>query len=202
MKTVVAVIVFALGFIPAPAGAKAPPGRTLVVEVTGASGARVTVTGPKGYHKTLRVTGTKRLKKLAPGRYTATAEPVGEANPTDAKQKIRVRKNRGATVRFRYPPPDTTAPQPVSNLRVTSLTATTLRLAWDTPADGTFLFVGVVRSGGTDAETGQPVLDPDGKGLSDSGLVPNTEYIYSITAEDEAGNVSAPARITVRTLPG
>ena len=39
--------------------------------------------------------------------------------------------------------------------------------------------------------TGEPVLDGDGKGLSDSGLVPNTDYTYTMTAEDEAGNVSA-----------
>ncbi len=87
-------------------------------------------------------------------------------------------------------------------MRVTQLGATSLRLAWDTPRDGSFLFVAVQRSGGTDAETGEPVLDVNGKGLSDSGLVPNTEYTYRLTTEDEAGNVSAPASITVRTLAG
>ncbi len=195
-------VVLGVGLVASPAVAKAPPGKTLVVKVTGATGARVTVTGPEGFSKTLRVSGSKRLKKLHPGRYTLLAKPVGDARATDAKQSVRVRKTRGATVRFRYAPPDTTAPPPVSTIRVTSLTATTLRLAWDTPPDGTFLFVAVQRTGGTDAETGEPVLDLDGKGLSDSGLVPNTDYTYTITAEDEAGNVSAPARITVRTLAG
>jgi hypothetical protein len=202
VKTVIALVVLALGFVAVPAQAKAPPGQTLVIKVTGATGARVTVTGPKSYRKAVRITETKRLKKLAPGRYTLTADPVGEAKATDPTQKVRVRKNRGATVRFRYAPPDTTPPPPVSNIRVSSLTATSLRLAWDTPPDGTFLLVGVQRRGGTGAETAEPVLDPDGKGLSDSGLVPNTDYTYTITAEDEAGNVSAPARITVRTLTG
>lgn len=195
-------IVLGVGLIAPPAVAKAPPGRTLVVKVTGATGARVIVTGSEGFSKTVRVTGSKRLKKLSPGRYTLIAKPVGDARATDAKQTVRVRKTRGATVRFTYRGPDTTAPGPVTNVRVTQLGATSLRLAWDTPRDGSFLFVAVQRSGGTDAETGEPVLDANGKGLSDSGLVPNTEYTYRLTTEDEAGNVSAPASITVRTLAG
>lgn len=49
---------------------------------------------------------------------------------------------------------------------------------------------------------GEPVLDRGGKGVSDSGLVPDTEYIYAITAAEEASNVSSPTKITVRTLVG
>lgn len=202
MKTAIAVIVLALGLIAPPAVAKAPPGNTLVVRVTGVTGARVTVTGPQAYRKTVRIDDRRRLKGLTPGRYTVTAQPVGDTRATEPKQTVRVRKSKGARVRFRYVPPDTTAPPPVTDLQVASLTSTTVRLTWKTPPDGTFLFINVIRSGGTDAETGEPVLDRDGRGLSDSGLVPNTEYTYSVSAKDEAGNVSVPTKITVRTLVG
>ena len=80
-RGVIVAIVLVLGFITPPAVAKAPPGRTLVVKVTGATGAQVSVTGPAGFSKTVRVSGSKRLKTLSPGRYTLIAKPVGARAP-------------------------------------------------------------------------------------------------------------------------
>lgn len=179
------------------------PGRTLVVQVKGVSGpATVRITGPNGFTRKVQVNGRERLRGLQPGRYALTAFKVGKAKATDRMQTVRIRKASGAKVRFTYrvPPPDVTAPPPVSNLRVVSVTTTSVRLAWNNPADGEFLQVQVRRSGGTDAETGELILDQDGSGLVETGLSPNTAYTYFVATEDEAGNVSPEVSITVRTL--
>ncbi len=146
-----------------------------------------------GVQQDLRVSGSKRLKKLSPGRYTLIAKPVGDARATDAKQSVRVRKTRGATVRFTYRGPDTTAPGPVTNVRVTQLGATSLRLAWDTPRDGSFLFVAVQR---TAVRMRRPGSRCSTRRQGAVGFRPGAEHRVhvQVNTEDEAGNVSAPAR--------
>lgn len=183
--------------------AKPLPGKTLVVRVTGTSGApaRIKVEGPKGFTKILRLDGRVRLKGLSPGRYTLHAKPVGEARATEPLQTVRVRKTQGVRVRFAYrvTPVDTDAPPPVSNLRVVQVTATTVTLAWNNPPDGTFLLVLVQRKGGTGNEP-DVNPEPDGTGLRDTGLNPDTEYTYTVLLKDETGNISPGVSITVRTL--
>lgn len=182
------------------------PGKTLVISVRGTQGAPATVrvAGPRGYARTLRVTGTQRLKKLRPGRYTLSAKKRGAATATDPVRSVRVRKGTGAKVRFTYrvTRPDVTPPPRVRDLRLVDRTSTSIRLAWTNPPDDEFLLVAARRSGGTDKETGDLVLDDDGRGLSETGLWPGTEYTYSVATEDEAGNLSEEVSITVRTLPG
>lgn len=210
MWTLAGVTVLGLGMVTAPGtatvAAKTVPGRTLVMTVTGlpsGTTARVKVRGPKDYTATLRVDDTARLTKLHPGRYTLTAKAVGKATATDPVKKVRIKKNRGARVRFVYTTSaaNTTPPRPVTNLRVTERTSVSIGLAWKNPPDGDFLEVEVIRKGGTDAETGDLVLADDGTSLRETGLVPDTTYTYTITTIDEAGNVSAGVSITVRTLP-
>jgi hypothetical protein len=116
-------------------------------------------------------------------------------------KRVRVRKAKAVAVTFRYRGPDVTPPSPVTDLRAVEITATSVRLAWTNPPDGDFLQVQVTRKGGTDQETGNLVLDDDGKGLREDGLSRNTEYTYTVATEDEAGNLSAGVSITVRTLP-
>jgi Fibronectin type III domain len=179
------------------------PGGTLVVQVKGVSGpATVRITGPNGFTRKVQVNGRERLRGLQPGRYALTAFKAGKAKATDRMQTVRVRKASGPKVRFTYrvPAPDVTAPPSASNLRVVNVTSTSVRLAWNNPADGEFLQVQVRRSGGTDAATGELVLDQDGRGLVETGLSPNTEYTYFVATEDEAGNLSPEVSITVRTL--
>lgn len=184
--------------------AKPLPGKTLVVRVTGTSGApaRIKVAGPKGFTKILRLDGRVRLKGLSPGRYTLRAKPVGKAEATEPIQSVRVRKGEGAHVRFTYrvPAADTEAPAPVTELRTVEVTATTVSLAWNNPPDGTFLLVLVTRKGGTGNEPGDLDYKPDATGLRDTGLAPDTEYTYTVSTKDEAGNISPGVSITVRTL--
>lgn len=203
----IVIVVPGMGSVTAPGTATTVsgsiPGRTLVVQVKGTSvPATVRITGPNGFSRKVTVRGRERLRQLRPGRYTLTALKADKAKATDRVQTVRVRKASGAKVRFTYrvPAPDVTAPSPVSNLRVVNVTATSVRLTWTNPADGEFLQVQARRSGGTDLETGDLVLDQDGKGLVETGLSPNTEYTYFVATEDEAGNLSPEVSITVRTL--
>ena len=202
-------VLLGIGMVTAPGtatvAAKTVPGRTMVVVVSGlepGTVAKVRVTGPRKYAKTLRVDGRSRVKKLRPGRYTLKAKRVGDARAVDRVQKVRVKKQRGARVRFTYRvrPPDTTAPAPVRNLRATEVTATTIALAWDNPPDDDFLEVSASRSGGTAADPLDFELSTAGESLRDFGLTPRTAYRYTITTIDEAGNSSAGKSITVTTL--
>lgn len=180
------------------------PGKTLVVTVAGLGSqttAKVKVTGPKKYKKTLRVRGRTRLTELRPGRYTLKAKAVGQKRAVDRVQRVRVKNSRGAKVRFVYKAqvkPDTTAPLPVSNIRVVRLTAHTIVLSWDLPED--LLEVTVERSGGTDADPLDFVLNDAGDGLVDTGLTAGKEYTYRVATIDDAGNTSSWKSITVSTL--
>jgi hypothetical protein len=200
---VLGALLIASGIMVAPGTATAPKGRPLTITVVGTQGLKpaIRVRGPNGFTRVVRVDAARILRTLKPGRYTLTAATVGDLAPADAVKKVRVRKNRAASVTFRYRGPDTTAPGPVTDLRLVSRTATSIRLKWTNPPDGTFLQVEVTRRGGTDAETGTIVLDQDGTGMTEDGLNPDTEYTYTVAAEDEAGNVGPRVSITVRTLP-
>lgn len=183
---------------------KAVPGKTLRVTIEGIrpqTTAKVRVTGPRQYAKTLRVRGHVRLTRLRPGRYTLKARPVGKKRPVDRVQKVRVKKSRGAKVRFTYRvKPDNTAQGPVTNLSVVERTARSIVLSWKLPKD--LLEVIVERSGGTDADPLDFVLNDAGDGLTDTGLTPGKAYTYRVAAIDEAGNTSRWESITVSTLAG
>ena len=201
----IGVILMVVGMVTAPGTATVaaadPAGRSLVITVVGAQNVKVRVRGPGTYRKVIRVKDVRTLRKLRPGKYTLTAKRKGDLKPTDAVKKVRVRKARAVAVTFRYRGPDVTPPGPVSDLRAVEITATSVRLAWTNPPDGDFLQVQATRRGGTGKETGNLVLDDNGKGLREDGLSPNTEYTYTVATEDEAGNLSAGLSITVRTLP-
>lgn len=190
--------------------AKAVPGKTLVISASGLgpqATAKVRVTGPKKYARTLRVDGKVRLTGLRPGRYKVVAKRVGKARAIDRLERVRVKKSRGAKVRFTYyatptpkPSPDTTPPEPVRDLRVTDRTSTTIELAWKNPPPSDFLEVQVIRSGGTDRDPLDFEISNSGDSLRDTGLTPGATYRYTLTTIDDAGNTSEKRTITVTTL--
>ncbi len=196
-------VILLVGMVTAPGtatvAAASPGGRSLVITVVGAQSPKVRVRGPRGFDKLLRVTDVRTLRGLRPGKYTLTARPKGDLAPTDSVKIVRVRKAKGVAVTFRYRGPDVTPPGPVTDLRAVEVTATSVRLAWTNPPDADFLQVQVTRKGGTGQETGNLVLDDDGKGLREDGLSRNTEYTYTVAGEDETGNLSPGVSLTVRT---
>lgn len=97
----------ALPLVTAPADARPPKPRTLVVQVRGLPGttkATLKVKGPKKYHRTVTTRTSKTLKHLRPGMYRVRASGVDGYTVTVKPTKTRVTKTRGARVKvvFRH----------------------------------------------------------------------------------------------------
>ena len=94
------------------------------------------------------------------------------------------------------PPTDSTPPSVPSDLQATPMSTTEIRLQW-TPATDEG---GVTRY--TIARNGTAVASMPTPSYTDQGLSPSTLYTYTVTAEDAAGNVSAPsAPMSATTMP-
>ncbi len=102
---------------------------------------------------------------------------------------------------------DLAAPTVPAGLASTQVSVTTATLGWSASTDNIGVTGYHVYRNGTQVGT---VLAPT-LVFSDSGLTPNTQYIYRLTAYDAAGNVSAqtgpvtvttPPDTTAPTLPG
>ena len=90
--------------------------------------------------------------------------------------------------------PDTTAPDSPTGL-VATPALLSVDLAWDASNDD----VGVT---GYEIRRGAALLATvAGTAYTDSGLDCGTPYIYSVTAVDAAGNLSAPVQVSTATLP-
>lgn len=89
---------------------------------------------------------------------------------------------------------DTQAPSAPSNLSVSNLTATSLDLAWTGSTDN----VGVTKY--YIQRNGIVIGNTTGINYTDSTVLPNTQYSYTIVASDAAGNISTASNIqTVKT---
>jgi exo-1,4-beta-D-glucosaminidase len=86
-------------------------------------------------------------------------------------------------------------PAPV-NLRTTSVTASSVGLAWD-PGAGTVEIAGYVVE-----RDGNPVGTPTGTTFTDTTVSGGTAYTYRVLARDLAGNVSQPSAALTVTTPG
>lgn len=89
------------------------------------------------------------------------------------------------------PTTDTAPPLEVSSVTETH-TDTTIRLTWNNPPDGDFDKVKIYRN---NAFISQTSSDP----FNDTGLTPNTTYIYKITTVDTSGNESSGVVLSVKT---
>lgn len=100
---------------------------------------------------------------------------------------------------------DSSAPDAVSGVRVVSLSAGSVGLAWSNPSAPDFAGVSVRRALGSVAPSsvtaGTAVAETPAaaSGFADSGLAPSTTYSYALFAHDTSGNVAAAAAITVTT---
>jgi chitodextrinase len=85
---------------------------------------------------------------------------------------------------------DTTPPTAPTNLRSTSVTATSISLAWNPSSDDVGIVVYQVYSGSTVVGTA-----PAGTTGTVSGLSPGTTYGFTVVAKDAAGNTSASSSV-------
>ena len=98
-----------------------------------------------------------------------------------------LRKDGGA-------PADTEAPGAPANLLATAATTDSVSLQWDAATDN----VGIM--GYRVSRGGQTVATVGTLSFTESGLQADTSYVYSVSAVDAAGNVSAVATVSATTL--
>ncbi|OGY22068.1 MAG: hypothetical protein A2113_02560 [Candidatus Woykebacteria bacterium GWA1_44_8] len=94
------------------------------------------------------------------------------------------------------PPPDTTAPTPPGNLRVTNKTTNSVSLAWDASTDSG----GSGLAGYRVYRDGAQVATTTSTSYSDSSLTPSTTYSYYVKAYDNANNSANSSTISTTTL--
>lgn len=90
-------------------------------------------------------------------------------------------------------PVDTVAPDSPPNARSTTVTASSITLAWDAATDN----VGV--TGYEVSRDGQIVDTVDALSFTDTSLAASTTYVYGIGAIDAAGNKSSVATVSATT---
>lgn len=87
---------------------------------------------------------------------------------------------------------DTTPPTAPGNLQVTGKSATSVILSWSASSDN----VGVT---GYTVSYGANAANVTATTASITGLTPNTNYVFTVTAKDAAGNVSTGTSVQVTT---
>jgi parallel beta-helix repeat protein len=92
---------------------------------------------------------------------------------------------------------DATPPVAPASLTVPEISSTSIRLAW-TPATDNVAVAGYHVQRGTSTIA---TLNSDVTSYSDTGLLPKTEYRYTVSAFDASGNESAPSAERIVTTP-
>jgi hypothetical protein len=90
---------------------------------------------------------------------------------------------------------DSTPPSPPSGLTATATSSSSVNLSWTASTDN----VGV--TGYNIFRNGTKVGTTTTTSYTDSGLASNTQYTYTVTAYDAAGNVSTPSNSATATTP-
>ncbi|WP_422656916.1 fibronectin type III domain-containing protein [Paenibacillus sp. EC2-1] len=91
------------------------------------------------------------------------------------------------------PVPDTQPPTVPTNLALLSKTSTTVNLSWTSSTDN-------VAVTGYTISYGSQMLNVTGTSATITGLIPDTNYVFTVKAKDAAGNQSAASsQLTVKT---
>jgi parallel beta-helix repeat protein len=104
-------------------------------------------------------------------------------------------------------PTDTTAPLPVRNLAATALETTSIRLDWDRSPSGDVTQYSISWNEGVSLDAPDTFLaavvhSGDAHGFVTAVLTAGVEYRFKVTAQDTAGNVSAPALVSAVARSG
>ena len=91
---------------------------------------------------------------------------------------------------------DITTPSVPTNLAATAISSSQINLSWTASTDD----VGV--SGYQIFRNTVPIASPTTASFSDTGLTPNTQYVYAVSALDAAGHSSSQTAPVTATTPG
>ncbi len=101
---------------------------------------------------------------------------------------------------------DTTPPGPVTDLKVSGATASSVTLTWSNPASSDLDEVLVRRAKGSTppadpaAGTAVPLADETATSATDTALLPTTSYSYAVFTRDRSGNTNpSPVTVTATT---
>ena len=140
-------------------------------------------------------------------RYQYKVRAVDTAGKTGvASNAINVRIPVGDT----GPPPDTTAPSAPGALMRTAITPTTIVFEWAASTDNVRVAKYIVRRENTATRVAMDIGEvivpatgpvPASYSFSDTGLTPNTRYLYKVRAVDTAGNVGVAGPGLKSTTP-
>ncbi|MFC6933207.1 fibronectin type III domain-containing protein [Actinomadura yumaensis] len=147
-------------------------------------GEKVATVGPT--ETAAKVTGLKPATE-----YAFTVKAFDKATPTANESKASEPELK-VTTDDDTPPADTTAPSVPANVKATGKTTTTVTLDWDDSTDNE----GGTGLGGYNVyQGGQKVATASSSTAVVSGLKPNTEYSFTVTAFDKASpaNESKPS---------
>ena len=147
---------------------------------------------------------------LGSDRATSVTDPALTAGTTYsyalfAQDTAGNTSSRASITTSTVPPLDTTPPSPVSGVKVTGRTTTSVSLAWTNPGDADLAMIVVRRALGssppaTIAEGSGVQLGSDrAASVTDTGLAAGTAYSYAFFALDDVGNTSNSASISTST---
>ena len=158
-----------------------------------ASTDNVAVTGYRVFRNSTQVASTSSPgfadKTVAPGtQYSYTVSAFDAAGNTSAQSSPVVATTPSGT--------DITPPSVPTNLQASSVTSTSLTLAWSASTDN------VAVAGYRIFRNGSQVGTTTATSYADTGLLASTTYAYTVEAYDSSNNVSAQSQqLTVTTLP-
>lgn len=153
--------------------------------------ATVAITG--GPSTTANASGVYTFNGLSSGSYTITASKAGY---TSQSASITITAGQTLTKNFGLQPSETTAPTVPTSLVARPASPTKINLTWTASSDNVGVAGYKIFRGGTLLTT-----VPDASGYSDTSVVGNTTYSYTVSAYDASGNESAQCAPASATTP-
>lgn len=152
-----------------------------------------TVTLSGGKTTTANASGAYSFTGLSAGSYTITASKTGY---TTQSASITITAGQTLTKNFSLQPSETTAPSVPTNLAAKPASPTKINLSWTASTDNVGVAGYKIFRGGVLLTT-----VPDASGYSDTSVVANTSYSYTVSAFDASGNESAQSAPASATTP-
>ncbi len=154
-----------------------------------ADGTIVTITGAANKSVYADGTGFYAFIDLNPGSYTVKATQSGQTRQIP----VTLSAGQNLDISFDFCPPTVPA-----GLQASAVSTSQISLAWSAATDN------VAVTGYRVYRNGSVASEPSGTGCSDTGLAPNTQYTYTVSAMDgqnESAQSASLSRYTLSVAP-